>query len=333
MFSIDCEKDNLYCKVDDFEVKFDEENIPTPGELVNFYWKSKEFQGKVIIYSKDENAIALKFEELTKKNEKSKRRKSGGVIVTPKSSGSRKWRGTPENKNVSDASDNKKPKKSASNKVINNSTDPDQTSQNYIQQFLNEKTTKRKLSKIENTTSPTKEDLKEKLQQVQAQLDAVQDKIRAEKERTPCTRGKIEGEKRDSSPITESPNDSDSSSVGSTAGSVKSRSNERKTLDVSPPKFSIHEEVDYYDLINQEETDENENKRKENKNQSDEDNDKSAPDDKPDDPGELLATSEGDSKDKAPLNDPTFHDEDVQLLGPNHNMKVLYILAIEIIKK
>lgn len=51
MFLIYCEKDNSYCKVKNLKVKFDAENIPRPGELVNFYWNTKEFQGKVIMYS------------------------------------------------------------------------------------------------------------------------------------------------------------------------------------------------------------------------------------------------------------------------------------------
>lgn len=51
MFLIYCEEDHSHCKVEDFEVKYDDDNIPKPGEVVSFFWQSKEFQGSVVMHS------------------------------------------------------------------------------------------------------------------------------------------------------------------------------------------------------------------------------------------------------------------------------------------
>lgn len=45
----------------------------------------------------------------------------------------------------------------------------------------------------------------------------------------------------------------------------------------------------------------------------------------------FLSTVEGEGKDKTKFDDCSFYDEDVQLLGPKHNMKVLNIIAVQII--
>lgn len=112
-----------------------------------------------------------------------------------------------------------------------------------------------------------------------------------------------------SSPITESSIGFNKSSEESDDDSVKSADYEKKTPDVSLSKIFIQDQEIENSLSTLEEPDEIDD-------ESAEDNNKPKDADKP------LANSEDDEKEKSKLPEIDCYDEDVQLFGPNHNMKV-----------
>lgn len=51
MFIINCDRDKSYCKIDDAEVLFNQDDPPKKGENVFFYYNKNKEVGKVIMIS------------------------------------------------------------------------------------------------------------------------------------------------------------------------------------------------------------------------------------------------------------------------------------------
>ncbi|XP_071579302.1 uncharacterized protein [Temnothorax nylanderi] len=118
MFLIHCQNDNSYCKVEDFEVCYDEENIPNPGELVKFYWQNSKYDGTVIMQSDDDKIIDKKLRELNKSTKSKSTSSTTSTIITNEVSEAKKripiakrtWSPATKENNVDNTSQTKKKK-------------------------------------------------------------------------------------------------------------------------------------------------------------------------------------------------------------------------------
>ncbi|XP_071575452.1 uncharacterized protein [Temnothorax nylanderi] len=311
MFLIHCQTDNSYCKVEDFDVIYDEENIPNPGELVTFLWKNSKFNGTVIMQSADENKINKKLQDLNKiKKNQSTSDTASNSSALPKttkrvSRASNRW--SPEKKSNADNSSQKRRKRTASKQESKDA------SQNFIEQIVLGKDKPSKLKKLNKEKSPSKDDLKKELEAMKSKLEAKKYEKKVD-------------DSNNSSATTESSEDSDLS--------VSGTENDGKPLadDMTGKNPSTAKEDDNK-LINTSQKDNGETPVISGASKKLEiDND-----------GKLL-DSDGKSirseKDKENIENKTkndsekedddkYYDEDIQLLGPDYCRKVLNIYTLK----
>ncbi|KAH0546613.1 hypothetical protein KQX54_012196 [Cotesia glomerata] len=174
MFILKCSRDNSFCKIDESEVIFNKDSPPKEGETVKFLWYGNEEFGEVVMESDNIKKINQKFEQVKKDMKKRPRTPSTSPETTSESHISSKRSRKPNAKYNSNSFENlefvKPPKEVQVSKLTrkdDNKNQSDKMTQLLIEKDIaKKKTDKSKSKKI----SPTKDELKQRLAELEGNM-------------------------------------------------------------------------------------------------------------------------------------------------------------------